>query len=73
MIEIKKTGGLYHGVVRRAVYLGDVFEYVVEVNGQPILGTETDPHVTELFPEGEEVTLSFAEDCIQVLPARNMN
>jgi iron(III) transport system ATP-binding protein len=73
MIEIKKTNGLYHGVVRRAVYLGDVIEYVVEVSGEPILGIETDPRVTELFPEGENVTLSFAEDCVQVLPARKTN
>lgn len=69
MIQIKKTGCLYHGVIRRAVYLGDVIEYVVEVNGVPVLGIETDPRVTELFPEGEQVTLGFAEDCIQVLPA----
>ena len=69
MIQIKKTGGLYHGVVRRAVYLGDMIEYAVEVGGFLILGTETDPHVTEIFPEGEQVTLSFAEDRIQVLPA----
>jgi iron(III) transport system ATP-binding protein len=73
MIQIKKTGCLYNGVVHRAVYLGDVIEYVVEVNGVPILGIETDPRVTELFPEGEEVTLGFAEDCIQVLPASKMN
>jgi iron(III) transport system ATP-binding protein len=69
MIQIKKTGGLYHGVVRQAVYLGDMIEYAVEAAGFSILGTETDPHVTELFPEGENVTLGFAEDCIQVLPA----
>ena len=69
MIQIKKTGGLYHGVVRQAVYLGDMIEYAVEVGGVSILGTETDPHVTELFPEGENVTLDFADDCIQVLPA----
>jgi iron(III) transport system ATP-binding protein len=69
MIQIKKSGGIYNGVVRRAVYLGDVIEYAVEVGGVLILGTETDPRVTELFPEGEKVTLGFAEDCIQVLPA----
>jgi iron(III) transport system ATP-binding protein len=69
MIQIKKTGGLYHGVVRRAVYLGDEIEYAVEISGLSILSIETDPHVTELFPEGENVTLEFAADCIQVLPA----
>jgi iron(III) transport system ATP-binding protein len=69
MIQIKKTGGLHGGVVRQAVYLGDMIEYAVEVAGVSVLGTETDPHVTDLFPEGENVTLDFAEDCIQVLPA----
>jgi iron(III) transport system ATP-binding protein len=69
MIQIKQRGGLYDGVIRQAVYLGDNIEYAVDVGGVSILGTETDPHVTELFPEGENVTISFAEDCIQVLPA----
>jgi hypothetical protein len=69
MIHIKKNGELYQGIVRQAVYLGDMIEYVVDVNGVSILGTETDPHITELFPEGENVTLGFAEDIIQVLPA----
>jgi iron(III) transport system ATP-binding protein len=69
MIQIKKSGGQYKGIVRRAAYLGDVMEYVVDVNGLHLLGVETDPNVTELFPEGEPVTLRFAEGCIQVLPA----
>lgn len=47
---------------------GDVIEYVVEVCGQLITGLETDPYVMELFPEGEQVTVGFAEGGIQVLP-----
>ena len=69
MIQIKKKGGLYEGIVRQAVYLGDMIEYAVDVGGVSILGTETDPHVTELFPEGETVTVDFAQDRVQVLPA----
>ncbi len=68
MICIKKAGELFKGVIHRAVYLGDVIEYVVEVCGQMITGLETDPYVMELFPEGEQVTVGFAEGCIQVLP-----
>jgi len=68
MIRIKKAGELFKGIIRRAVYLGDVIEYDVEVSGQLLTGLETDPHVLKLFPEGEQVTVGFAEGCIQVLP-----
>ena len=68
MVHIRKTGGLFNGIIRRAVYLGNVIEYDVEVNGQLITGLETDPYVTELFSVGEQVTVGCAEGCIQVLP-----
>jgi iron(III) transport system ATP-binding protein len=68
MVQVKKLGGIFQGHVRRAVYLGNVIEYDVEVSGQLITGLETDPNVTEIFPVGEEVTLGCAEGCIQVLP-----
>ncbi len=71
MTRVKKTGEQFKGIVRRAVYLGDVIEYDVEVGGQLITGLETDPYVMELFPEGEEVTVGFAVGCIQVLPAED--
>jgi len=68
MVRIKKTGELFKGLVRRAVYLGDVIEYDVEVSGQLITGIETDPYKMDLFPVGEDVTVGYAEGCIQVLP-----
>ncbi len=68
MIRIKKTGELFMGTIRRAVYLGDVIEYDVEVSGQLMTGLETDPYAMDLFPEGEQVAVGFAEGCIQVLP-----
>jgi len=68
MVRIKKTGELFKGMVRRAVYLGDVIEYDVEVNGQLITGVETDPYKLDVFPVGEDVTVGYAEGCIQVLP-----
>jgi iron(III) transport system ATP-binding protein len=69
MVKIKISGELYKGVIRRAVFLGDVIEYDVEIGGQLITGQETDPNIITLFPEGEAVSVGFAEGCIQVLQA----
>jgi iron(III) transport system ATP-binding protein len=73
MIRINKTGELFPGIIRRGVYLGDVIEYDVEVNGQILTCIESDPYVMELFPNGEQVTVGFAEGCIQVLPEEENN
>ncbi len=68
MISIKRTGGKFHGGIRRAVYLGNVIEYDVDISGHVITGLETDPYVAEPFAEGEKVTVGFAESSIQALP-----
>lgn len=73
MVRVKKTGEFFSGIIRRAVYLGNIIEYDIEVSGQLITGVESDPYVMVLFPEGEQVTVGFAEGCIQVLPAEKIN
>jgi iron(III) transport system ATP-binding protein len=67
MVTVRKSGGLFKGIIRRAVYLGNVIEYDIEVSGLLITGTESDPSRQELFPEGTSVTVDLACDCIQVL------
>lgn len=44
-------------------------EHDVKFHGHLLTGLETDPNQMELIPEGEPVTVGFAEGCIQVLPA----
>ncbi len=68
MVEVKKSGGLYDGTIRRAVYLGNVIEYDIDISGELITGVETDPMEMTLLSEGEKVTIDFAQSCIQVLP-----
>jgi len=69
MIDIYKSGGGFPGIIRRAVYLGNVIEYEVEIGGELVTAAETDPTKMVLYPEGEMVTVNFAETTIQVLPA----
>jgi iron(III) transport system ATP-binding protein len=67
MVTVRKSGGFFTGIIRRAVYLGNIIEYDIEVSGLLITGTETDPSRQQLFTEGSEVTVDLAKDCMQVL------
>lgn len=69
MIDIYKSGGGFSGIIRRAVYLGNVIEYDVEIGGELVTAAETDPAKMVMYPEGETVTVNFSETAIQVLPA----
>jgi len=68
IVKVDKVAGKYEGLIRRSVFLGDVIEYDVEVNGQLITGVETDPKRMEIIPIGSSVFVSFDEDFIQALP-----
>lgn len=70
MMHIKKAGETYDGIIRTAVYLGNNIEYIVEVGGNLLTGTETDPNILDMFHEGEHVTVGIAENCVQILPAK---
>jgi iron(III) transport system ATP-binding protein len=67
MLQISPQGEL-SGIVRRASYLGDKFDYDVEVGGQLLTVVDTDPRHMTLHPEGAPVQLSLLADCIHVLP-----
>lgn len=71
MVSVKKSGEAFKGVVKRSVYLGDCIEYDIDVSGNLLTGIENDPNVLEMFPEGENVTIGIAENCVQILPANS--
>jgi iron(III) transport system ATP-binding protein len=72
-VKVRPSNGNFEGLIRQAVYLGNVIEYDMEVSGELITGVETDPSRMELIPVGSKVSVGFAEDYIQVLPAERTN
>jgi len=67
MLTIGEQGDL-PGIVRRAAYLGNYFDYDVEVSGQLLTIVDTDPRHTTIYSEGADVRVSLLSDCIHVLP-----
>ncbi|MFM8321026.1 MAG: TOBE domain-containing protein, partial [Chloroflexota bacterium] len=67
MIQVGETGQL-RGVVRRAAYLGNLFDYDIQVADQLLTVVDTDPRHTVMFAEGAEVAVSLLADCMHVLP-----
>ena len=67
MIRLGAQGEL-SGIVRRAAYLGNMFDYDIEVGGQLLSVVDTDPRHTAMVAEGETVGLSLLADCIHILP-----
>ncbi len=67
MVQVGPDGEL-SGIVRRAAYLGNLFDYDIEVGGQLISAVDTDPRHMTMYAEGETVGVSLLADCIHVLP-----
>jgi iron(III) transport system ATP-binding protein len=68
MLQIGPQGEL-SGIVRRAAYLGNMFDYDIEVGEQLLTAVDTDPRHTSMYAEGAPVGVSLLADCIHFLPA----
>lgn len=68
IVKVDKKVGKFEGIIKRSVYLGDVLEYDLDVEGVLITGVENDPSKMELIPEETKVFVSFAEEFVQALP-----
>jgi hypothetical protein len=49
MIQVRKATGTYQGIVRCAAYLGDAIDYDIEVAGQLLTTSETNPLQLEVY------------------------
>jgi iron(III) transport system ATP-binding protein len=67
-IRVGEKNGSWAGVVRRATYLGSSVDYEVAVGGSTLSVQETNPQRTEVFREGEQVSVSILDGCVHVLP-----
>ena len=68
-IRVVEQGvGQYQGIVRWFSYLGSSVEYEVEVAGQNLAITDSDPRHTFIYPQGHPVGVQMLEDCLYILP-----
>ncbi len=67
LLERKKPNTLT-GKVRESVYLGSQVVYEIEVNGSVLTVEISDPQEHISFSKGEEVSLTFKEKSLHILP-----
>lgn len=66
---VRVTGALsgFTGEIRKTTYLGGSVQYLVEVNGQFILATDTNPLRERIYSEGTTVGVQFFPECCHLL------
>ncbi len=63
-------GGFAGGRIERAVYLGNVVEYEIDIGaGRPVLAVSYDPIDAGFFREGDRVSLDFSARAAHALPS----
>ena len=68
-IELGSPGQLqFSASIREAVYLGSQMNYRIAVGNQVITADVPDPQVHSIYSEGDEVSISFKERSLHVLP-----
>jgi len=67
-IQVAEASGQFEGVVRWASYHGNAVEYEVEIAGQKLTVINTDPRHIKIYPRGQQVGVTFLEDCLYILP-----
>lgn len=69
MIWISEKEGVFKGVVKRSVYLGNAIEYEVAVDGASLIVMETNPRRMKLYAPGTSVILDAYMDLAHFLLA----
>ncbi|MCX7786808.1 MAG: ABC transporter ATP-binding protein [Spirochaetes bacterium] len=69
MLWISDREGVFKGVIKRSVYLGNAIEYEVAVDGASLIVMETNPKRMKLYARGTSVTLDAYMDLAHFLLA----
>ncbi|HTM78430.1 MAG TPA: ABC transporter ATP-binding protein [Devosia sp.] len=69
-VRVSSQSGDIAGIVRRAMFLGNIAEYLIEVPGmEPWLVDHPNPGEAGLFGVGDSVYLTLSRDSLHVLPS----
>jgi ABC-type Fe3+/spermidine/putrescine transport system ATPase subunit len=68
-VRLSRESGTLKGKVRRAMFLGNLAEYLVTVDGDWLVDSPN-PVETELFDAGGPICLSLSPSLVHVLPSR---
>lgn len=68
-ISLSKSKEVINGIITRATYYGAKAEYEVKINDNILVVENTNPQITGMFDEGNNVGIQLQLDCIRLIPA----